>query len=468
MEFLRNQLRILRQSSLARNAGWMAIGHGCNILLQAAYFILLARLLGVREYGVFAGAFAFVTIATPYSALGFGLLFVRYVSTDAHNFAVYWGNILLATFGVGSALTVLLVWIAPHLLNPASASLILMVALGDCICRQLVICVSQVFQAFEQLRMTATITLMTSFLRLLMVIALALSLHHVTAGQWALSSLVISALSALVASAIVMMRYGGPKFAPRIFFSRFGEGFGFSLAGSTQSAYNDIDKTMLSHYGMNVANGIYTMAYRIVDVSTVPVTALDAAALPRFFRQSQEGPRAVASLSVRLAKRAALLGITMSACMFFAAPMIPHIVGNGFKESVIALRWLCLIPVFRGIHQLTGSAITGLGYQRYRTVAQLFAASLNLGMNLWLIPRYGWIGAAWASLATDGSLGIVNWLLLKRLSGPKFNRSNYARNSDKENGAESIGEPDAIRKSEYRYSISSRCHSTYGVRTIAL
>jgi O-antigen/teichoic acid export membrane protein len=415
MDFLRDQLRIMRQSSLAHNAGWMMIGQGVNILLQAAYFILLARLLGVREYGVFVGAFAFVAIATPHSSLGSGLLFVRYVSTNSKNFAVYWGNILLSTFGVGSTLTVLLVLIAPHLLNQNSASLVLMIALGDCICRQLVLCISQVFQAYDQLRMTASITLLTSFLRLLAVVTLALSLHHVTAGQWAFASLIVSMLSAIVASTTVIARYGHPDFAPRIFFSKIGEGFSFSLAGSTQSAYNDIDKAMMSHYGMNIANGIYTVAYRIVDVSAIPVTALDAAALPRFFRQSREGASSVASLSVRLAKRAVLLGIIVATGMFLAAPLIPHIVGIGFKDSVLALRWLCLIPVFRGIHQLTGSAITGLGYQRYRTAAQLFAASLNLGLNLWLIPQYGWLGAAWASLATDGALAIVNSTVLRIL-----------------------------------------------------
>lgn len=189
------------------------------------------------------------------------------------------------------------------------------------------------------------------------------------------------------------------------------------LSGSTQSAYNDIDKAMLSHYGMNVANGIYSMAYRIMDISAIPVTALDAASLPRFFRLSREGFHSVASLSVRLAKRAVLLGVLISVCVFAAAPLVPHIVGNGFKESVLALRWLCLIPVFRGIHQLTGSAITGLGFQRYRTAGQFSAAILNLGLNLWLIPQYGWLGAAWASLATDGSLSIVNSAILKSLQG---------------------------------------------------
>jgi O-antigen/teichoic acid export membrane protein len=393
----------------------MLVGQGLNLVLQAGYFILLARLLGVKEYGIFAGAFAFVSIATPYSSVGSGLLFVRYVSSNASNFAAYWGNIILATFGVGSLLTILLYIIAPHLLNPASASLILLVALGECICRQLVICISQVFQAFEQLRLTATITLLTSFLRLLAVCALALIWHSATAWQWAFSSLIVSVLAAIVSSAIVFKRFGRPRFVPGLLVSRFGEGFGFSFAGSTQSAYNDIDKTMLSHYGMNVANGIYTTAYRLVDIATMPVSALDAAALPRFFRQNQESPTKVVALSVRLAKRAVLLGIVMAICMYIAAPLIPLVIGEGFRDSMTALRWLCLIPVFRGVHQLTGSAITGMGFQRYRTAAQFSAAALNLGLNIWLIPQYGWLGAAWASVATDGSLGLTNWGMLKYL-----------------------------------------------------
>jgi len=47
------------------------------------------------------------------------------------------------------------------------------------------------------------------------------------------------------------------------------EGIGYSFASSTTSIYNDIDKTMLSHYGMNFANGVYTMAYRIIDIATM-------------------------------------------------------------------------------------------------------------------------------------------------------------------------------------------------------
>jgi O-antigen/teichoic acid export membrane protein len=416
IHLLRGEILALRTSSLARNAGWMLVGQGLSLLLQAAFFVLLARLLGVREYGVFAGAFAFVGIATPFCTLGSGLLFMRYVSARPSTYAVYWGNILLSTVVAGAALAGVLYFVAPHLLNPASASIVIIVAMGNCVFTQLVATMSFVFQTFERLQMTAALNILTNSLRLVAVGIMAALLPHASARQWALVSMYISILAALVGFLIVTRSYGPPKFVPKILLSHTWEGLGFSLGWSAQSIYNDIDKTLLSHYGMNIQNGIYTMAYRIVDVATIPVTAVDAAALPRYFQEQDKSAGRVPVLGFRLARRAALIGLLMSGGLFVAAPLIPHLVGHGFTDSVLALRWLCILPAMRGIHQLTGSAITGMGFQRFRTVAQFSAAGLNLVLNLGLIPRYGWLGAAWASIATDGLLAFVNLLILGWLS----------------------------------------------------
>jgi O-antigen/teichoic acid export membrane protein len=91
-------------------------------------------------------------------------------------------------------------------------------------------------------------------------------------------------------------------------------------------------------------------------------------------------------------------------------------VGNAYAESVSALRWLCLIPFFRCFHLSAGDAIAGAGHQKFRLVSQSIAATGNLLLNLYLVPRYSWHGAAWASLATDGSLGVMNWVALMLLS----------------------------------------------------
>jgi O-antigen/teichoic acid export membrane protein len=105
----------------------------------------------------------------------------------------------------------------------------------------------------------------------------------------------------------------------------------------------------------------------------------------------------------------------LSVGMFGAAPLIPLVAGQGFAQSASALRWLCLIPVFRSVQTLSGAALTGAGFQRYRTLAQVAAAALNFGSNLWLIPAYGWRGAAWSSLATDGAMGAMNLSILQLL-----------------------------------------------------
>jgi O-antigen/teichoic acid export membrane protein len=106
------------------------------------------------------------------------------------------------------------------------------------------------------------------------------------------------------------------------------------------------------------------------------------------------------------------VSLAISVSLFLLAPAVPRLVGTSFSEGAVALRWLCLIPVFRAVHYITGSVLTSAGLQRYRTATQLTAALMNFGINLWLIPRYGWRGAAWASLLTDSALALMNWGML--------------------------------------------------------
>jgi O-antigen/teichoic acid export membrane protein len=106
------------------------------------------------------------------------------------------------------------------------------------------------------------------------------------------------------------------------------------------------------------------------------------------------------------------LGAGIAVSILLLAPFIPRLVGRDFSGVLIALRWLCWIPLLRGIHRATGSALTGSGRQNLRTAAQVTVALVNLLLNLWWIPVFGWIGAAWSSLASDGLLAVLNTLLL--------------------------------------------------------
>ena len=99
---MRREFARFRSNPMVRNAQWVLLGQGLGYASQAGTFILLARLLGSVEFGIYAGAFSFVCLVAPYSNLGSPAVFLRYVCPDHSRFRLYWGNILLATFSLST------------------------------------------------------------------------------------------------------------------------------------------------------------------------------------------------------------------------------------------------------------------------------------------------------------------------------------------------------------------------------
>lgn len=412
---LRSSLGKIRKSTFARNAGWLMAGQGASLLFQAINFVFLARLIGSTEYGVFVGAFAFTNLLAIYCSNGTGYVFLRHVSGRPSEYPAYFGNILMATSSLSVLMIVALTLLSTHFLNPASARLVFLLAIGNCLFAPLTMAVGQVFQAFEKMKTTATLGLIVTALRAIAVVVLILTMHHATAFEWAIVSTVVSGLAAVAALVLAVTRFGWPVFDVALARKHFLEGLNFAFAGSTSSVYNDIDKTMLSHYGLNQANGVYSMAYRVIDLSSVPIYAVRDAAYPKLFQLGRDGIAKSADYARRLLYRSLLIGVGISLILFLSAPIIPILAGAGFAQSVSALRWLAIIPVFRSIHQMKGVVLTSSGRQVVRTTSQLAIAIFNFGLNLWLIPLYGWLGAAWASIASDGALALIMWFAVRVL-----------------------------------------------------
>ena len=86
-----------RDSVLARNTWWMFLGNGLKVLIQAAYFIVIARSLGPDQYGAFVGVTALIQILSPFVGVGCGPLMIKNVARDRSVFAEYFGNALFMT-----------------------------------------------------------------------------------------------------------------------------------------------------------------------------------------------------------------------------------------------------------------------------------------------------------------------------------------------------------------------------------
>lgn len=405
--------RRLRQSLLFRNTASMLAGSGARLLIQGVYFVLIARALGAAHYGAFVGVAALVAILAPFSPFGTGQIIVRNVARDRRAFHYSWGNALWMTGVSGSILLAVVLLLARYVLaEKVPLALVLLIGCSDLLLAAVVGLAALAFQAVEQLHRTAQIQVALTAAHAVAAVVLVLSVRHPTALSWGFFYCFSSAVGAVYAIALVSSKLGSPRLSLRRLRSDLLEGFYFAISLSSQSIYNNIDKTMLVRLATFGAAGIYAAAYRLLDLAFQPVSALLASTYPRFFQHGTQGLQGTKRLAKRFLPFAAGYAILASGVLILAAPVLPFVLGHDFRESVDALRWLSPIVLFRAVHYFLADTLTGAGFQGLRSALQIFIAALNVVLNLWLIPAYSWRGAAWASLGSDGMLAVCMFLAI--------------------------------------------------------
>jgi O-antigen/teichoic acid export membrane protein len=415
----RSAIERVRNSALANASGWMFLGFGLRIIVQAGYFVLIARALGPHEYGGFVGAASVVWLAVPFSGWGAGNLLIKNVSRDKATFSECWGNSLLMTAVTGFLLFGIVLSVARFFLPKSIPfALIVMVCIADLAASRIVDNAAMGFQARRLLGYTAALGVLPYGLRLISAAILLIVWHRATALCWGWFYLGSSLLSCAIALGVTSNKLGLPKIALWRLRKEFTEGFYFASSLSAQQVYNDLDKAMLARLSTLDATGIYGAAYRLIDVAFTPVRSVLYAAYPNFFQHGHSGIASSYSYAKTILPKMMAFGALVFIVLFAAAPIVPVILGAEFARTVEAVRWLALLPFFKAIHYFLADSLTGAGYQGVRTAMQALVAGLNVGLNLWLIPAYSWRGAAWASLASDGALVVamyvaVNFMIVR-------------------------------------------------------
>jgi O-antigen/teichoic acid export membrane protein len=410
---LPNPITSLKKSALAKNTFWMFMGQGLRIFVQAGYFIIIARMLGPSQYGSFGAVLALAAIISPFASLGFGNIVIKNVVYDPSSFRTSWGNTVLVTMTSGTLIVGALIGIA-HFALPLSTpfSLIIFIGISDVIANRLIDASAQCFQAYERLAYTAAITLLPSIARTLSAIYLHWRQPHATAQQWGYYYMNATLICAVASYCLVSFTLGHPKLRLSEIPGTLAEGVYFSVSLSSQTIYNDIDKTMLARLSTLDAAGIYITAYRIIDMSFVPVRSLIFASYARFFEHGKGGLSTTFKYGKKLMKRSVGYSCAMGIVLFLVAPVIPKVLGVEYDRSVLALRMLAILPLFKSTHYFLAQALMGAGYQSARAAVQVGIAILNVVANICFMPRYSWQGAAWISIFCDAFLIIALYVVL--------------------------------------------------------
>ncbi len=403
----------LFQSGLAQDASWMLISKLFNVIMQAGYFIIVARLLGKENYGSFIVITASASIIFPFIALGSEHVLVKNVATNRASFSTYWGNTLVLLTSNGALLTIALLLLSPLIFpQDISWSTTLLILLADLICLGLLDISYKALVAASMVKKTAQLGILSTCGKLLAALSLSAFFAQPSIATWSYLYLASSVITAIVAILVVNKMVAPPKPVFSELKSNIGQGIYFSISASANNINASLDKSMLGKLSNVASAGIYGSAYRFIDVGNVPLLALFGASYKRFFEHGSSGIKGSLSFAKRLLPILVFYAIASLIGFWLLAPFVPVILGEEYQEAIGALLWLSPLPAIAAFQYLAADTLTGSGHQKARSMVQLAAAVVNILLNIWLIPQFSWKGAAWATLISDSLRLVCLWLIV--------------------------------------------------------
>ena len=403
----------LFQSNLAHDTLWMLFSKLFNVVMQAAYFVIVARLLGKENYGSFIVITAIASIVFPFVPLGSEHLLIKNVSSNRALFATYWGNGLTLLTANGALFTIILLLLAP-LLFPQNVPwvAILLILIADLICLALLDLGFKSLMAVNMVSKTAQLGILSTCSKLLAALSLAVFFTNPDVATWSYLYFTSSVVMAIVTILLVNKMVDSPRPVLSELKANLSQGVYFSISTSANNINTDLDKSMLGKLASVGAAGIYGSAYRFINVGNVPLLALFGAAYTRFFKHGASGIRGSLKFARRLLPILIVYAIASVAGYWFLAPFIPAILGEEYREAIEALLWLSPLPAIATFQYLAADTLTGSGNQKARSIVQVSAAITNVLLNIWLIPQFSWKGAACATLISDSLRLVCLWVIV--------------------------------------------------------
>jgi enterobacterial common antigen flippase len=158
-----------------------------------------------------------------------------------------------------------------------------------------------------------------------------------------------------------------------------------------------LDQLMLGAIASNVALGLYVVAVRLSEMTTLAAEAIADALMPEV-AASKISDKAE-SLWARSLRITIYLHLLLLVPLWLGAPLIlKTLFGEKFVPAAGPFRWLLVAAAVWGWGSIVISGLRGFGYPGLSTMARFSGAVTTAIALLFLLPRFGITGAAMASL----------------------------------------------------------------------
>ncbi|MBE0662501.1 MAG: oligosaccharide flippase family protein [Bacteroidales bacterium] len=158
--------------------------------------------------------------------------------------------------------------------------------------------------------------------------------------------------------------------------------------------------------------GIYGACYKVSILMTLFIQTYKYAAEPFFFEQMKNQDAKLLYARV--------MNYFVAICAFIFAAIMLNIdifilfVGEEYRVGAPVIPILLMANLFLGIFYNLSVWFKITGKTLYGSLIAVFGMMVTLGLNFLLIPKIGYMGAAWATLACYGSMMILSYFIGRR------------------------------------------------------
>ena len=401
---------------VAGNTAWLIVDRIGRLIIAFVVSLWVARYLGPDNFGLLNYATALVGLFVPFAQLGLSSIVVRDVMRSPDEqyvvlgtaFAMqFFGGLLMLLFSIGAVL----------LLNANNSDLQLLV---------LIVAVARLFTAFQviddwyQSQLKSKYSVIAKSGALFFVPALKIGLILNQAPLWAFAATVFAEM--LLGAIGLGITYGFTEGAFKQWRFRIdkatqllNDSWPLLFSAIAIIIYMKIDQVLLQVMVGERELGLYSAAVRISEIwYFVPVTIMSSL-FPVIIAAKERGPEQYYKILRWTFRLMAGLSVSVAVIVSFTgAWIIPLLFGQEYAEAskILSVHVWAGVPVAMGA--ATSPWVVTEGVTTVTLHRTIFGALVNVALNLWLIPIYGGLGAAIATLIAYICAAIAWHLIDKR------------------------------------------------------
>jgi O-antigen/teichoic acid export membrane protein len=196
------------------------------------------------------------------------------------------------------------------------------------------------------------------------------------------------------------------------------ESFPLGVAEVVRRLAWQVDRLVLTALAGPVAVGLFSTAYKFLEAAKPLAENLTLPLFPVLSRLARDSRTAAFDTYARGLRILYALAVPAAVVLaVLAEPIVRLLFGPSYRPAATALALMAPVVVLMLPTSLYGFLFTALGLQRRYTACVTAALVTNLGLDLLLIPRWSYRGAAVATLAGESALFLAGAFVLHRLGG---------------------------------------------------